>query len=50
MGKLVIDGNSVYEIDEDCIRKRGEQERWQREKGKEHDREGYDRLNPYRKP
>ena len=23
MGRLVIDGNSVYEIDEECIRKDG---------------------------
>ena len=22
MGKLIIDGNSVYEIDEECIRKK----------------------------
>ena len=22
MGKLIIDGNSVYEIDEECVRKR----------------------------
>lgn len=25
MGKLIIDGNSVYEIDEECIRKKEEQ-------------------------
>jgi len=25
-GKLVIDGNSVYELDEECIRKKREQE------------------------
>ena len=24
MGKLIIDGNSVYEIDDDCIRKKEE--------------------------
>lgn len=35
MGKLVYDGKSVYEIDEDCLRKKEEQERqkemeWQR--------------------
>ncbi len=23
MGRLVIDGNSVYELDEDCLRKKG---------------------------
>lgn len=27
MGKLVIDGNSVYEIDEDCIRRKEESQR-----------------------
>ena len=35
MGKLVYDGKSVYEIDEDCLRKKEERERqkemeWQR--------------------
>jgi len=35
MGKLVYDGKSVYEIDEDCLRKKEEGERqkemeWQR--------------------
>ena len=30
MGRLVIDGNSVYEIDEECIRKREQQERRQK--------------------
>lgn len=25
MGKLVVDGNSVYEIDEECIRKKENQ-------------------------
>ena len=23
MGKLIIDGNSVYEVDEECLKKRG---------------------------
>lgn len=35
MGKLIIDGNSVYEIDEECIRKKEEQrqkEKSQKEK------------------
>lgn len=27
MGKLVYDGKSVYEIDEDCLRKKEERER-----------------------
>ncbi len=26
MGKLVIDGNSVYELDDECIRKKRDQE------------------------
>lgn len=29
MGKLVYDGKSVYEIDEDCLRKK---EEWERQK------------------
>lgn len=32
MGRLVIDGNSVYEIDEECIRKKGQQESQKGEK------------------
>ncbi len=37
MGKLVYDGKSVYEIDEDCLRKKEERERqkemeWQRKR------------------
>lgn len=35
MGRLVIDGNSVYEIDEECIRKKGQQESQQEEKNTE---------------
>lgn len=31
MGKLVIDGNCVYEIDEECIRRKEKQEKGQRE-------------------
>ena len=37
-GKLIIDGNAVYEIDEDCMEKRREYLRQlvhQEEKGKE---------------
>ena len=30
MGKLIIDGNSVYEIDEECVRKK-EKQRQERE-------------------
>lgn len=32
MGRLVIDGNSVYEIDEECIRKKRQQQGQQQEK------------------
>ena len=31
MGKLVIDGNSVYELDEVCIRKKDDEERRHKE-------------------
>ncbi len=39
MGRLIIDGNSVYEIDEECIRKRegkkqGKEEREKQKKEK----------------
>lgn len=34
MGKLVIDGNCVYEIDEECIRRKENQEKGQREMDK----------------
>ena len=27
MGKLIYDGDSVYELDEECLRKKEEQER-----------------------
>lgn len=27
MGRLVIDGNSVYEIDEECVRRKENQEK-----------------------
>ncbi len=36
MGKLVIDGNSVYEIDEECIRKKEEQEKQRNRKKEEY--------------
>ena len=32
MGRMVIDGNSVYEIDEACIRRKEMQEKQQRMK------------------
>lgn len=39
--RLIIDGNAVYEIDEDCVReKKGKQqkerEKWQEDEGKDH--------------
>lgn len=39
MGKLIYDGDSVYELDEECLRKKEEQERqkemeWQQTRGK----------------
>lgn len=40
VGRLVIDGNSVYEIDEECIRRKEDQEKRQRNQ-----REGKDRWN-----
>ncbi len=33
-GKLVIDGNSVYELDEECIRKKREQDKEREKEGK----------------
>ena len=38
MGKLIIDGNSVYEIDEECIRrKEKEKQKNKEEKNKTQD-------------
>lgn len=39
MGKLIYDGDSVYELDEECLRKKEEQERkkemeWQRNRSR----------------
>ena len=31
MGKLIIDGNSVYELDEECIRKKEKEKEQVRE-------------------
>lgn len=31
MGRLIIDGNSVYEIDEECMRQKEQKERKQEE-------------------
>ncbi len=44
MGKLIIDGNSVYEVDEECIRKK---EREKREKSgrQEEKKERKERFN-----
>ncbi len=33
-GKLVIDGNSVYELDEECIRRRKDQDKEREKEGK----------------
>ena len=38
MGRLVIDGNSVYEIDEECIRRKEDQEKRQRNQRERKDR------------
>ena len=35
MGKLIIDGNEVYEIDEECIRKREQKEKKRQEQMKQ---------------
>lgn len=35
MGKIVIDGKSVYEIDEECIRKREQKEQIQKQQEKD---------------
>lgn len=32
MGKLIIDGNSVYEIDEECIRKKEKKQQGRKER------------------
>lgn len=37
MGKLIIDGNSVYELDEECMRekeRRGKEQKQERDDGK----------------
>lgn len=44
VGRLVIDGNSVYEIDEECIRRKEHPER--NPKNRQEGREQY----PYRRP
>ena len=53
MGKLVYDGKSVYEIDEDCLRKKEERERkkemeWQR-KESEKNKNGAVKKLPWQK-
>ncbi len=35
MGKIVIDGKAVYEIDEECIRKREQKEQKKQEQTKQ---------------
>ena len=44
MGRLVIDGNSVYEIDEECVRRKEHPEGDQ--SGRQESREPY----PHRRP
>ena len=49
MGKLVYDGKSVYEIDEDCLRKKEERERqkemeWQRKESEKNKTVSYTHL------
>lgn len=44
MGKLVIDGNSVYELDEGCIRKKHEEERRRNEGREKEEKKG--KTNP----
>lgn len=39
MGKLIIDGNSVYEIDEECIRKKERQRNSKAEEEKKREAE-----------
>lgn len=39
MGKLIIDGNSVYEIDEECIRKKERQRNGKTEEEKKREEE-----------
>ena len=33
--KLIIDGNAIYEIDEECMKKREREEMERKQKGKE---------------
>ena len=48
MGKLVIDGNCVYEIDEECIRRKENQEKGQREMDKRRGRPASSGKESYR--
>lgn len=47
MGRLVIDGNSVYELDEECIRRKEHQEK--NPPGRQENREQYSYRRPERK-
>jgi hypothetical protein len=49
MGKLVIDGNCVYEIDEECIRRKENQEKGQREMDKRRGRPASSEKESYRR-
>ena len=39
MRKVVIEGNAVYEMDEECLKRREENERKEKEKEKEAEKE-----------
>lgn len=47
MGKLIIDGNSVYEVDEECIRKK-EREKREKSGGEKERKERKERFNTTR--
>lgn len=47
MGKLIIDGNSVYEVDEECIRKK-EREKREKSGGQKERKERKERFNTTR--
>ena len=50
MGKLIIDGNSVYEIDEDCIRRKEKEESQRKEREQTEGNLGYGGRPLRRKP
>lgn len=50
MGKLIIDGNSVYEIDEDCIRRKEKEQSQRKEREQTEGSLGYGGRPLRRKP